>query len=386
MGIYEGYTLPKDIVMISTADWDAPLWTNKQQIASRLVSDFRVVYVEPLVALGKGKRGYSHRYWTDSSGVYVYRPPAAIPFGNKFEQVNEINHNLVSQSIKQYIGELGFEEYILWVYTPTGAPYLNTLTPVLSCYDCVDEYSAFPGAWITKTLRMEGQLLGNVDAVFTTAKTLYEEKSKKNPNTHFIPNVGDFDHFSKALTMKPNRHISTVKKPVIGFVGALNYKLDNDLLEELFQTHTDWTFAFVGPDRGFGMERYVNLPNVVYYGLRTINELPGFLSGFDVCIIPYKVDRYTMGVLPIKFYEYLASGKPIVSTAIPELTGFSNMIGIASNADQFGYAIEQQLAKDNAEKREKRIALAKANSWESRIHSILQKLEDTYRRKMMGIS
>ena len=384
MGKYEGFSLPKDIVMISTADWDETLWTNKQQIASRLVGDYRVLYVEPLKAMGSGKRGYAHKSWRDSCGVHVFRPPVALPMGNKFVQVNQINHNLVSVALRDYIGELGMEEYVLWIYAPNAAPYLRTLSPVLTCYDCVDEYSAFPGAWKGVTLRTEANLIRSVDVVFTTAETLYETKRRNNPNTHYIPNVGDFDHFHQAASMEPVRRIKDISKPIIGFVGAMNYKLDGRLLSELFGRYPEWSFVFIGPDRGFGIERYTDFPNVHFFGFKSVEELPGYMAGFDVCIIPYKVDNYTSGVMPIKFFEYLATGKPVVSTSIPEIARFGDLIDTAASMEEFGMAIERRLANDPPAKRDYRIELAKANSWETRIREILERLEETYRKKRLS--
>jgi glycosyltransferase involved in cell wall biosynthesis len=384
MGRFAGYSLPNDIVMISTADWDAPLWTNKQQIASRLVEDFRVVYVEPLVALGKGPRGYTHRSWDADCGVHVYRPAGALPFGQKFDQINEVNHRLASSSLRNHIDRMGIEEYILWIYTPNGAPYLTTMSPKLSCYDCVDEYSAFPGAWRSRTIKMENKLAQGVDVVFTTAEALYEAKKKKNPNTHYVPNVADFEHFHQTLATAPAKPIRDMTKPVIGFVGALNYKLNQELLTELFELRPDWNFVFIGPDRGFGIEKYARVPNATFFGRKPIAELPAFMAGMDVCIIPYKVDRYTRGVLPIKFFEYLASGRPVVSTPIPELSRFSDLVDVASTAEQFIGAIERRLKNDPQQQRDWRIDLARANSWETRIGEILKQLERTYRKKRLN--
>lgn len=380
MGAFDGYALPRDIVMISTADWDETLWTNKQQIASRLVPDFRVLYVEPLKSFRSGKRKYTKKAWRDERGVQVYRPAVALPFGQKLEAMNEINHRLVAQPLREYIGDIGFEEYILWVYTPNGFPYLGLLKPMISCYDCVDEYSAFPGVWKGTTLKMEAKLLQSVDVVFTTAQSLYETKKEKNPNTHYIPNVGDFDMFNQAATCEPARQIKEIKGPVIGFVGAVNYKLDRDLLEQLFELRPDWSFVIIGPDRGFGVERFANTPNVHFLGFKPQNELPMYMAGFDVCMIPYKVDAYTAGVMPIKFFEYLATGKPVVTTAIPELARFSELIDLAPNADTFVEAIEKNLKHDSEQRRGWRMDLAKSNSWETRIKEILDRLEDTYRK------
>lgn len=384
MGRYEGYSLPKDIVMISTADWDESLWTNKQQIASRLVEDFRVVYVEPLKSLRSGKRTYAHRVWNDPCGVHVFRPAVALPFGNKLDAMNEINHRLAIQPLREYIGELGFEEYILWLYSPNGLPYVKLLSPTVSCYDCVDEYSAFPGAWKGVTMRMESKLIQKVDVVFTTAETLYESKKEKNPNTWYVPNVGDFDHFHKAASVEPAQAMKDLPKPIIGFVGALNYKLDKELLNELFNLHPEWSFVFIGPDRGLGIERFAHVTNTHFLGLKAISELPAYMAGFDVCIIPYIVDNYTSGVMPIKFFEYLSTGKPVVSTPIPEIARFKELVDVASSPEEFASAIERRLQNDPEEQRQWRIDLARSNSWDTRIRELLEKLEATYRKKRLA--
>jgi len=289
--------------MISTADWDESLWTNKQQIASRLVPDFRVVYVEPLKSVGAGKRKSSVKHWKDDCGVHVVRPFVALPFGNKLDRINRVNQKFISWSIRRIIGDLGFEEYILWIYTPNGHHFIKNLSPAITCYDCVDEYSAFPGAWRGAMLKMEAKLIANADVVFTTAQSLYESKSRHNSNCHLVPNVGDYDHFSKAQFMEPTESVRNISGPVIGFVGALNYKLDDNLLSQLFNARPEWSFVFVGPDKGFGfVDRYAHLPNVHFMGLRPIAKLPAICAGFDAAIIPYKVDSYTKGVMPIKFF------------------------------------------------------------------------------------
>lgn len=381
MGPFANFDLPRDVVMISTADWDAPLWTNKQQIASRLVSDFRVLYVEPLASLADGRRGYTHRYWRDPSGVHVLRPPGTVPFGQKIPQVNEINHRLVAPVIKERLEQLGFKDYILWLYPPTAAPYLQHLEPALSCYDCVDEYSAMPGAWLQVTRQMERRMLEHVDAVFTTARSLYEDKVLHNKNTHHVPNVADFEHFHRASSASPAPELEGLRRPVIGFVGALNYKLDDHLLERLFEARTEWNFVFVGPDRGFGIEHFIHYHNVHFVGKKNIDELPAYLAGMDVCIIPYKIDRYTRGVLPMKLFEYLSTGKPVVATRLPELEDYAHVVELAGDAQAYVEAIERCLHGDHEDDRRRRVEIARENSWEKRISTILGHLETSWRNK-----
>ncbi|MCZ7586589.1 MAG: glycosyltransferase [Deltaproteobacteria bacterium] len=295
--------------------------------------------------------------------------------------MNEINHRLVVPIVRETAERLGMKDFILWIYQPSASPYIDLLKPALSCYDCVDEYSAMPGAWIQATRAMERKLIKSADAVFTTARSLFEDKKKHNPNTHFVPNVADFEHFNKTLKAKPARDLAGIPKPIIGYVGALNYKIDDGLLDRLFAARPDWSFVFVGPDRGFGIERFIGHRNVHFIGRRSIEEMPEFLAAMDVCLIPYKLDRYTRGVLPMKHYEYLASGRPVVSHAAAGTGGARGLIDLARTSAEFVEAIERRLRHDQPADRKKRIALAKDNSWEKRIRQILSTLEETWKTK-----
>ncbi|MDP8225424.1 MAG: glycosyltransferase [Candidatus Lernaella stagnicola] len=380
MKIYAGFDLPRQILMFSTADWDAPLWTNKQQVASRLAKYFDIIYVEPLAAVGAGQRKLlGGDSYTADCGVTVYRPPAAAPFGNKIWSVNRANIAYASRGVKSIMREKGFSRPIFWCYPPTAQPFLTQIDSAVSCYDCVDEYSAFPGAWAIVTRKMEQRLLKSVDAVFTTAQSLFEAKRPYNKHTYFVPNVADFGHFHKATTAKPIGRIRNIKRPVIGFVGAVNYKLDGELLATLFRLRPNWSFVFIGPDCGFGVDQLIRHRNAHFWGRKDIDELPAIMAGFDVCMIPYKLNRYIEGVLPLKFFEYLATGKPVVATKMAELEKYTPMVDLITTPEDFVNAVERRLADDPH--REQRLALARANSWEHRIERMLTILENVYQEK-----
>jgi glycosyltransferase involved in cell wall biosynthesis len=382
MGSFAGYDLPQQLVMISTADWDAPLWTNKQQIASRLAGDFDVVYVEPVTTMGKGKRRLSKKVWTDACGVTVVRPIGTLPFGNKLSVINDANCALVAAGVLEVMQERRFSRPLLWCYPPTSYPLLKRIPFALSCYDCVDEYSAFPGTWITTMRNMEKKLLRAVDVVFTTAQSLYKDKRCHNPNTHFVPNVADFQLFHQAAQAKPPRRLQEMNRPVVGFVGALNYKIDAAFVEALLKLRPKWSFVFVGPDRGLKVDRFLSYPHAHFWGRKKPEELPAIMAGFDICMIPYVIDRYTQAVLPLKFFEYLATGKPVVATPMSELTRYQPLIDIAASPGDFVAAIERRLKKDphGAE----RVALAEKNSWNHRIGQMLSILQTTYQEKREG--
>lgn len=374
------FDLPRKIVMLSTADWDAPLWTNKQQIADRLAPYYDIIYVEPVAGVGSAHRSVlGGSCWQADNGVTVYRPAAALPFGQKVWAVNRANTSYVTRAIRELMDRRGFVKPIVWCYPPNSQPFLDNLPHAVSCYDCVDDYSAFPGAWATVTRRMEQRLLRKVDAVFTTAQSLFDAKKQFNKNTYFVPNVADFDHFNQAMHLAPAQRIADLPHPVIGFVGALNFKIDGELLKSLFELRPNWSFVFVGPDRGLGIDRFLSCRNAHFVGRKEINELPGLMAGFDACMIPYSINRYIRSVLPLKFFEYLATGKPIVSTPMPELEKFAPLVDLGSNADELVHAIERRLGDDPHV--QQRLALARENSWEHRINRMLSILETVQHEK-----
>jgi glycosyltransferase involved in cell wall biosynthesis len=383
MGKFAGFNLPRNILILSTDDWDRPLWTNKQQIASRLSSDFNIIYVESLATIGRRQRKIGiGSVRAEAGGVTVYRPPSTLPFGQKIWTINRLNIAFIAPGVRRLLEERKFVDPILWCYMPNGQPFLPRLPHVLSCYDCVDEFSAFPGAWAGATQRMERRLLKSVDVVFTTARSLYESKSPHNPRTHFVSNSADFDLFHQAATAVPPPEVAALPKPVIGFVGGINYKIDADFMARLFRLRPGWSFVFVGPDFGMFEKCLAGHANAHFWGKRDAAELPAIMSGFDVCMIPYVINRYTDGVLPLKFFEYLATGKPVITTPMSELKRFQPLIDIAATPEEFAAAVERRLAADPDG--DARIALAKENSWDHRINQILTILEKTYQEKREG--
>ncbi len=383
MGKFAGYELPRNIIIFSTDDWDRPVWTNKQQIAYRLSDDFRILFVESLATIGRRKRKIGVGTVREGAGgVTVYRPPSTLPFGQKIWTINKISISFIAHDLRPVLAAKGFNDPLVWCYAPHSQPFLSRIPHVLSCYDCVDEFSAFPGAWVRATLRMERRLLTSVDAVFTTARSLYESKSPFNKNTHFVSNAADFDLFHQAATVEPTTQVRQLKRPVVGFVGSVNHKIDTELMLGVSRLRPDWSFVFVGPDHELFSRHLTGHANLHHWGRKNAAELPAIMAGFDVCMIPYLINDYTHGVLPLKFYEYLATGKPVVITPMSELQSFQPLIDVAATPADFVAAIERRLASDPH--RQERIELARQNSWDRRIGTILSVLEKTYRAKREG--
>ncbi|MBN1826514.1 MAG: glycosyltransferase [Candidatus Eisenbacteria bacterium] len=380
-----------DILCIASANWDAALWTNSQHLMSRLARTNRVLFVESLGLRRPSVRWrdvyrVAGRLWNWArgerpvSGNLTVYSPLLIPLYN-LPWVRELNFWLLRNSLSRVARKRGFRRMILWTFLPTSSDLVGHLGESLSVYHCVDEYGANPGVSAGVIQDMERKLLGKADLVFTTSPSLFEGKRRYNPNTHYLPNVADAEHFRKAMieeTPVP-AEAAALRRPVIGFVGALSgYKIDFPLLLHLADARPDWTIALVGPvwpgERRRELEELRRRPNVRLFGARPYAELPGWIKAMDVCIIPFAINETTVNVFPMKFHEYMATGKPIVMTDLPSVTEYRDYCRLASSPEEFVRAVEAAL-EDDGRGVEERLRVARRNTWETRIERIEEIVE-----------
>jgi glycosyltransferase involved in cell wall biosynthesis len=249
-------------------------------------------------------------------------------------------------------------------------------------YDCVDEHSEYTGL-INKQvmLDMERDLLYRCDFVFVTAIGLYNTKKDFARRIYFLPNAANVDHFMQAQdeeTIVPP-DIASIKGPVIGFVGVIQDWIDLDLIFLVAKSYPDWSVVLIGPV-GVGIDISVlrSLPNVHLLGRKEVRDLPRYIKAFDVCLNPFKLNELTDKVSPLKFYEYLASGKPIVTVNMPGVRDFADVVEIADTPDEFVTAVGKAVNDENPAKLAARLARAKENSWESRVEFMMQKIKEEY--------
>jgi glycosyltransferase involved in cell wall biosynthesis len=222
----------------------------------------------------------------------------------------------------------------------------------------------------------ERELLASVDIVITTSPALTQHCSEIRDDVVELTNVGDFDLFHQAADVGPlPNDVADISRPILMFYGALSsYKVDLHLLELLAKRRDDWSFVLIGPrgrpgdsDRLF--DRLTSLPNVHWMGARSQVDLPCYLRAADVLLLPYVLTQHTRHVFPLKFFEYLATGKPVVATQLEALSGYSHVISIAMDADDYERLIVAALER-GAEGSSTRIDLARQHTWESRVQSI----------------
>jgi len=386
-----------NIVCISPVPWDYPIWTNRQHIMYRIAKHHRVLYVfHPVLLRSSIKRNISLKNLkifsllkTINSNLNTYTP-FIIPGRTISPIIDHLNIKLSSFFLKKIIKQLNYEKYILWFYDPEGVAYLENLRPELTCYDCVDKFSTMPDYQTPRKKKrltiLENDLVKKCDLVFTTSENIYQEKIILNSKTFLIENVGDFDHFHKVEKEKTSipGDFPPVTSPVIGFVGAIdNYKVDFELINYIAEKRPDWNIVLIG-SRMSSKGKDINYPvgnNVFYLGGKDYKSLPNYIAQFDVCIIPYRINDYTTGVFPIKFFEFLATGKPVVSTALPSLKEYRKVVEIAETHNQFLDAVEKYLFRDSGDIKAKRLNIARQNTWESRKDKLISRVLDELRTR-----
>ena len=370
------------IVCLSTSNWH-PQPTRKQQVMSRL-QNAQILYFDPPVSLlaplkdksAKSRLSdYKRAGEVIKEGLTVYALPPVWPFFNKFRLINKINQRRQARFVRKTMKRHGFEKPVLWCYSPSSADLVGRVPHKAVVYDCVDRHSAYKGMISPKVVdKMERELAGGADMVFCTATGLEQTLRQYNPETHLIPNGAAYEMFSKAaqpqetLTPPPN-DLFNVKNPVFGFAGALQECIDYELVAGAAKARPDWSFVFIGRVQpGVDVSALEALPNVHLLGLKPYRDIPSYLQYFDVCLNIFRSGDLAKDVSPLKFYEYLATGKPIVSTPQPlQVNDYAELIYIAQNAQDFIPQCEAALAEHSAWKVGQRMQKGKAASWTARV-------------------
>lgn len=388
-----------NVICFSSQSWGDDLWTNKQHIMYRLAKrGIRVLYID--------KEKGSLRKFVHQKNVWgISQIDENLSVGQSFRiPIRKLSPGL------RYYNEFGFKvdlirryayacegPLVLWVYHPGYGPYLERIRrKALILYDCVDDYASFPKYqsgkskdWIVKA---ERRLLDIADLVITSSENLYGEKKRLNPNTHLIHNVGDFRHFSQAqdrgFTL-PDQ-LKGTRSPRIGFYGAIsNYKVDLELIRSLAMQRPNWSICLMGPVGLGGGKTDISgldgLENLTFTGKINYEDLPAYICHMDVLMIPYRITEHTKSVFPIKFFECLATGKPLVITPLPALKEYHPYVEVGLSPSEFIDRIETVLRGDSCERRRERIELAKKNDWNMRIDSILVRIHDTDLIRNLGI-
>ena len=381
-----------DVVMLSTADWDNPFWTNKQHVAVQLAaSGYRVFYIDSLGLRRPSASAQDIRRILNRLQKLIVGPrqvrenicvwsPFVVPL-QRYSFIRRFNRFLMSAMLKFYINKMGIKQEILWTYNPLTVRFLNIKGFKKIIYHCVDDIKAQPGMPVNIFEQAEKDLVERSHIVFATSPKLMETRMAWNPNTYYFPNVADFKHFSKARdieTIIPG-DLLEIPAPRIGFIGAISdYKVDFNLLRCVAKARPGWSIVLIGKvgegDPWTKTGLFQDIPNIHIMGPRPYAELPCYLKGLDVTILPNVLNEYTESMFPMKFFEYLAAGKPVVSVDLSALREYRNVVYIARSLQDFIRGIDEAL-KGNVAPLEERILVAKEHTYEIRTNKMLQLIE-----------
>jgi glycosyltransferase involved in cell wall biosynthesis len=361
------------VVVFSHLRWDF-VYQRPQHLLSRLAARHPVLFVEePQHDPGGPAR------WDRSApapGVTVFRPrtPLAEPGFHPAQLA------LVAAMLDEVREAAGPGGIIAWLYTPMALPLARRLDPALVVYDCMDELSLFAGA-PPELVAREEELLQLADVVFTGGPSLYRAKRGRHPNVHCFTSSVDAEHFGRARAGRPDAPDEPADQrdlphPRLGYYGVIDERLDLPLLAALADAHPAWQLVLVGPVVKIDPAALPRRANIHYTGQRRYDELPAYLAGWDVCLLPFALNESTRFISPTKTLEYMAAERPIVSTPITDVAEpYGNIVYLGDTPEAFIRACERALASDAAE-RERRGSLMRGvlarTSWDATVAAMTE--------------
>jgi len=330
---------PVTLICFSHLRWNF-VFQRPQHLMSRFAREMDVVFWEEPVEIAANETAYLQvREAPEASNVRIVVPH--LPQGMPEDAREAALMRLLDAHIASVRGAL-----ISWYYTPMMLPFSRHIEADVTVFDAMDELSKFKFAPV-KLLDLEQELIDRADVLFTGGSSLYEAKKDRHDNVHCFPSSVDRCHFLKARSRQfEPADQEDLPKPRFGFYGVIDERFDTDLLDKIAQMRPDWTFVMVGPVVKISSEDLPKRHNIHYLGGKTYDQLPAYLSGWDVALMPFAMNESTQFISPTKTPEYLAGGVPVVSTPIRDVVrhyGQLEGVKIAATPEEFVTACEQAL-------------------------------------------
>lgn len=368
-----------DLLCLSHLRWDF-VYQRPQHLLSRCARSNRTFFIEePIFDEGPISLDISRR----ECGVWVIVPH--MPHGLSPEEIDAAQGRLLDHVMEQY----RINDYILWYYTPMAVGFTNHLTPVATVYDCMDELSAFAGA--PPALReREQELFQRADLVFTGGQSLYEAKRHQHPNVHAFPSSIDVAHFAQARNQQDDpEDQASIPHPRVGFFGVIDERMDLALLEGIADARPDWHMVIIGPVVKIDPAMLPQRENIHYLGGKSYNDLPAYIAGWDLATLLFARNESTRYISPTKTPEYLAAGKPVVSTSIHDVIrpyGEQGLAEIADSVEDFVQASERAMNNPERHRWQKRVdEFLEIDSWDltwNRMNNLISSATSKQRRDL----
>ncbi len=348
------------LVVFSHLRWDF-VFQRPQQLLSRLARDWRILFVEEPVY---DERAPFAEVLTPAPNVQVLRPHTPVRAAgfhdDQLPMLRELLRNIITSE--------AYVDYGAWLYTPMALPLLQQLEPRVLVYDCMDELANFRNA-PRQLVQRESALMKMANLVFTGGPSLYEAKRSRHPAVHCFPSSVDVAHFAVGRDARAShRLLAHLPRPRLGFFGVIDERFDADLIRVVAERRPHWHLCLVGPVVKIDPAQLPQRANIHYFPQQPYAELPQFLAGWDVCLMPFALNDATRFISPTKTLEYMAAERPIVATPVPDVASlYRDTVEIAGEADGFIAACERMLAEDPATAASRRAAMARitsATSWD----------------------
>ncbi|KAA8481708.1 glycosyl transferase family 1 [Arcticibacter tournemirensis] len=368
--------LPQNLMCFSHLRWDF-VFQRPQHLLTRMANFCNVYFMEEPIHDSNNEAYLAFSKRLDNLWLCVPHLPAKI----SKQQTNA----LLTQLLDKYFQNKDLEDFAFWYYTPMALEFSAKYSPKLTIYDCMDELSAFKFA--PKEIKdLEKKLMQNADIVFTGGNSLYEAKKNQHSNIYPFPSSIDKNHFEKArkTRIEPEDQI-TITGPKIGFYGVIDERFDIELIRSIAKAKPEWQLILIGPVVKIDPAILPKQSNIHYLDQKSYQELTGYLSGWDVALIPFLLNDSTRYISPTKTPEYLAAGIPVVSSPIRDVVnpyGKNKLVSIASSVEEFVEAIENELQSKRKTEWLKRVdAFLAQNSWDITCKAMQKLMLDTMQNK-----
>lgn len=367
--------LSYDLVCMSHLRWDF-VYQRPQHLLSRFSRDHRVFFIEEPVFDAHASR---LERTVRECGTWVVVPH--LPTGLSTAETDATLRSLIDA----FFIEQDIDTYVLWYYTPMAMSFTGHLRPLATVYDCMDELSAFRGAPAIMR-HYERELFARADVVFTGGQSLFEAKRSHHPRVHLFPSSVDVPHFARARgKVADPLDQSAIPHPRVGFFGVVDERMDLDLVSDIAEARPDWQIVMIGPVAKIDPLRLPCHDNVHYLGSKPYAVLPEYLAGWDVAMMPFARNEATRFISPTKTPEYLAAGRPVVSTSITDVVrpyGEQDLVLIADSPGEFVSAIECLLVDDGGVRQERADAFLAQTSWDRTWSSMAGHIEEVIEQRM----
>ena len=340
------------------------VYQRPQHLISRMAQDYKILFVEEPVPFREGDEG-TFELEEISGNLHVLRPKTRSISG-------------IKEILQNFLQKKHFE--VGWFYSAAFSQLLTDFSFDTTVYDCMDELSLFRGA-DPELIKQEKFLLSEADIVFTGGKSLYESKNKSHENVSCFQSSVEREHFAQAQNGVPvPEDLRNIEKPIVGYFGVIDERIDLELLHEVALLRPKINFVMIGP---LAKISEVDLPrerNIHYLGMKLYKDLPRYLSAFDVAMMPFALNDATKFISPTKTLEYMAAGKPIVSTPVKDVErDYSHCIPLVRTAEEFSFAIDEMLETDQQALQRKYEQILDNTSWDTTAEKMKQLIKTTAR-------